>query len=272
MVFQDYLLWPHLTATANVSLPLERRHGRARARAVALEWLGLVGLGGLERRYPSELSGGQQQRVALARALAVQPRLVLLDEPLSALDSSTRAELRELLRQLAGELGFSAVHVTHDATEAVALGRHLVVMHEGCVIQAGPCEEVFMRPATQQAARLTGTASFVPVRVLARDAETASVQFGDTRLRVPAPRDLAAGREALLVLRPHALTCVPQPGAAALRARLLDARFSGDQWQVAAELAQGAHVSLWHDVRPQPEFDVYLRPDRAWMVPDEHRP
>jgi ABC-type Fe3+/spermidine/putrescine transport system ATPase subunit len=267
MVFQDYVLWPHLTALDNVALPLRHRHGAA-ARARASEWLALTGLSGLERRYPAELSGGQQQRVALARALAVQPRLVLLDEPLSALDAGTRGELREVLRRLAADLGFSAVHVTHDAGEAFALARHLVVLSGGRAVQAGPPDEVFMRPETRDVARLTGAVSLVPVRVLARDAGAATVLLGDVALRVPAAAGLAAGSDALLVLRPYALNCVPEPRANPLRARRVDAGYRGDRWQIEAEVAPGARVSFWHDARPDPEFDLYLRPDRAWAIPD----
>ena len=270
MVFQDYVLWPHLTALDNVALPLRHRFGTAALRR-ASEWLALTGLAGLERRYPAELSGGQQQRVALARALATQPRLVLLDEPLSALDAPTREELRDALRRLAGELGFNAVHVTHDASEAFALGRHLVILRRGRAVQAGAPEEVFTRPATADVARLTGPVSLVPVSVVARNGGTAAVRLGDAALRVAAANGVAAGGDAVLVLRQRALSCVPSAGAVALRARLLDARFRGEQWQIDAELALGAAVSFTSDAPPGPEFDVHLRCDRAWLLPGEQR-
>lgn len=266
MVFQDYLLWPHLSAEQNVALPLRARLGRRAALARAGEWLARVGLDGLGKRYPAQLSGGQQQRVALARALAVEPRLVLLDEPLSALDVDRRVELRDLLRRLAAELSFTALHVTHDVTEALTLADQLVVMSDGQVVQSGPSEKVFMRPANQQVARLTGATNLLPVRVLERHGEHAWVELGASRLRVGCHRDLTVGHDALLVLRPQALSCRPLERASPLRARLLDACFLGDHWRVEAQLEHGARVTLHHDHRPDHEFEIYLRPERAWLV------
>ncbi|MGY1720215.1 MULTISPECIES: ABC transporter ATP-binding protein [unclassified Blastococcus] len=157
MVFQDALLFPHLSVADNVAFGLRARGaGRAAARTAAAGWLARVGLDGLGPRRPAELSGGQAQRAALARALVGDPALLLLDEPLSALDARTRLAVRaELRRHLAGFRG-STVLVTHDPVDAMALADHVVVLEEGRVVQAGTPAEVARRPRTDYVARLVG--------------------------------------------------------------------------------------------------------------------
>jgi len=157
MVFQDYLLFPHLSALENVAFGLRSRGvARAEARRRAGGWLERVGLGEHTGSRPRALSGGQAQRVALARALATEPRLLLLDEPLAALDASTRLETRrELRRQLAGYEGVRLV-VTHDPLEAMALAERLVVMEQGKVVQAGTSQEISRRPRSRYVADLVG--------------------------------------------------------------------------------------------------------------------
>lgn len=157
VVFQDYRLFPHLSARENVAFPLRSRGtGKDAARTTADAWLTRLHLQGLERRRPAELSGGQAQRVALARALVSDPRLLLLDEPLSALDAGVRTEVRvELHRQLADFAG-PALLVTHDALEALALADRLVVLEAGRVVQDAPPSQVVRRPATPYVAQLAG--------------------------------------------------------------------------------------------------------------------
>ncbi|HEX2145679.1 MAG TPA: ABC transporter ATP-binding protein [Glycomyces sp.] len=157
VVFQDYLLFPHLNAVDNVAFgPRRRGRGRAEARALAAGWLGRVGMEGFGKRRPGQLSGGQAQRVALARALATEPALLLLDEPLSALDARTRLDTRvELHRHLAGHEG-AAVLVTHDPVDALMLADRLVVVEDGRAVQEGDAESVTARPRTDYIARLVG--------------------------------------------------------------------------------------------------------------------
>ncbi len=159
MVVQDTLLFPHLSVTENVAFGLRTRgagKGRAQARAAAEPWLARVGLAGLGDRRPSELSGGQAQRAALARALVAGPALLLLDEPLSALDARTRLTVRAELRRHLAEYPGSTVLVTHDPVDAMALAGRVVVVEEGRVVQAGTPAEVSRRPRTDYVARLVG--------------------------------------------------------------------------------------------------------------------
>ncbi|WP_448615055.1 ABC transporter ATP-binding protein [Modestobacter sp. URMC 112] len=157
MVFQDHLLFPHLSVADNVAFGLRTRGTRrAPARAAAEAWLARVGLEGLGGRRPGELSGGQAQRAALARALVVDPRLLLLDEPLSALDARTRLTVRAELRRHLAEFGGSTVLVSHDPVDAMALADRVAVVEEGSVVQAGTPADVARRPRTDYVARLVG--------------------------------------------------------------------------------------------------------------------
>jgi len=161
MVFQDYALFPHLDVARNAGFGLARQ-GEPAARARVGEVLDLVGLAGLESRYPHELSGGQQQRVALARALAPAPALVLLDEPFSNLDAALRSRVRADVRDILQRAGATAIFVTHDQDEALSLADQVAVLDRGRVLQAGPPEEVYARPATPVVARLLGEANVLP--------------------------------------------------------------------------------------------------------------
>jgi molybdate transport system ATP-binding protein len=180
-LFQEYALFPHLTVARNIAYGLGNLGTAERQRHVR-DMLGRFGLAGLEDRWPRQLSGGQQQRVALARALVRRPRLLLLDEPLSALDAPTREQVRrELRRQLAG-LGVPALLVTHDRVEALALGDTVVVLDGGRVCQSGPVQEVFTRPASMAVARIVGVETVEPAKVLAVADGLATVAVGHARL------------------------------------------------------------------------------------------
>lgn len=182
-LFQEYALFPHLSVAGNVAFGLGKpgRHQRVAAM------IGLLGLNGLEARYPRQLSGGQQQRVALARTLVRQPRLLLLDEPLSALDLPTREPLRRELRRLLAALHVPTLIVTHDRTEALALGDHLVVFDRGQVRQSGPVHEVFTHPADLAVARIVGVDTVEPATVLQIGAGLATVLVGKAQLIALAP-------------------------------------------------------------------------------------
>ncbi len=184
-VGQKPALFPHLTVRANVEYALSDYSPTERARR-GDEMLALVELAEYGDRYPRELSSGQAQRVALARAIAPQPRLLLLDEPLGALDAPARSRLRSLLRSVVERTGISAVLVTHDRTEAIALGDQMVVLAEGRVRQVGPVLEVFRRPADLVVARSVGVESVVPARIAGAEDGLVLLKVGDATIRAVA--------------------------------------------------------------------------------------
>jgi molybdate transport system ATP-binding protein len=183
---QAYALFPHLDVARNVGYGLRGVSPRERRRRVA-EMLDRFGLGGLEARYPHRISGGQQQRVALARALIRRPRLLLLDEPLSALDAPLREQLRGELRRLLAESDIPVVLVTHDRVEAIALADQVVVMEGGVVRQSGPVHEVFTRPADVSVARIVGVETVQRARIIEIHEGLATVAIGQARLLALAP-------------------------------------------------------------------------------------
>jgi iron(III) transport system ATP-binding protein len=207
MVFQQYALWPHMTVEENVAYGLRVRGvGRKERSQKVEEALRLVRLTGLGQRRPNQLSGGQQQRVALARALVIQPRVLLLDEPLSNLDARLRDEMREEIRRLHDETRLTMVYVTHDQKEALSLADRLVVMDRGRLAQVGTPAEVYDRPATRFVASFLGDSNFIPGKLRQASADGCVVEtaFGDLR-GVPANGGLSAGAAVLCSIRPHGL-------------------------------------------------------------------
>ena len=179
-VFQSYALFPHLDVAANVSFGLRRRKlDRDEIRRRVGEALELVGLTGLERRKPAQLSGGQQQRVALARALVNEPRVLLLDEPLGALDLKLRKQMQVELKRIQREVGVTFLYVTHDQEEALAMSDRLAVMNEGLIEQIGSPEDVYDRPATEFVAEFLGASNLLPGTVAGAEAGVARVTLDD---------------------------------------------------------------------------------------------
>ncbi len=190
LLFQDYALFPHLSVRANLAYGVRRAATPERDARIA-ELAERFGLSELLDRRPHQLSGGQKQRVALARALAPRPRLLLLDEPLSALDAPTREVLRGELRHLLEHAGVPAVVVTHDRIEALALGDRLAVLAGGSVRQVGPVHEVFSAPADVEVARVVGTENVFPARVLGRSDGLVEVRAGQATILAVDPGGLA---------------------------------------------------------------------------------
>jgi molybdate transport system ATP-binding protein len=188
-LFQDYSLFPHMTVAGNVGYSLRSLPSADRRRRIG-ELLEMLQLTGLDGRYPSQLSGGEQQRVALARAVAMKPRLLLFDEPLSALDSPTREDLRRQLRRLLESFAVPTFVVTHDRWEALALGDFVTVLDRGHIKQSGPVGEVFSRPADAQIAKLVGVETVVSARVVRVEEGLATLQVGTAELVVVAPAPL----------------------------------------------------------------------------------
>jgi len=243
MVFQAYSLFPHLTAVENVAFGLRmRKVSGAERRRRALESLELVGLGELADRYAGEMSGGQQQRVALARALAIRPRVLLLDEPLSALDARVRAQLREEIRRIQLEVGTTALFVTHDQEEALAIADRVGVMRAGQLEQLGTPEAVYTRPATEFVAEFVGLSSRLAG---VSDGGTAMLRAG----RVPLlPGSPASGPVQVLVrpeaVRLHSAQDTPPGGAAAdeLTGRVVQTTFLGSLARVSVDDGAGGTV------------------------------
>ncbi len=279
-VFQDYALFPHMTVGANVAFgPRMRGVRRVERAARAAEMLRLVGLGEAFAKRPHELSGGQRQRVALARALAVEPEVLLLDEPLGALDLKLRRQMQEELKAIQRRIGTTFVHVTHDQEEAMAIADEIVVMNAGRVMDRGPPEEVYLRPRSRFSAAFMGEANFVAVEVRREGGEIlVRGPFGHHRLPASAARGTppAAGR-AELFFRPEHLGCgPPPPGAVDLGpGRLRDVVFSGshrrarvilealDGGEILAYLPQG--TALPADAR----LRLHLDPARVVLLPVE---
>ncbi len=215
LVFQNYALFPHKTVADNVGFGLRyRKVSRDEARKRVAEALELVRLPHLSARYPKELSGGQQQRVALARAIVIEPDVLLLDEPLSALDANLREEMRVELKRIQQRVGITTVFVTHDQAEALALSDFVVVMSEGRVEQVGPPAEVYRTPASEFVAQFLGASNILPATARPDGAEIALDVPGFADLTVPAERapHIARAGAAKLVLRAEKLQ-LTEPGA-----------------------------------------------------------
>jgi iron(III) transport system ATP-binding protein len=208
MVFQTYALWPHLTVAANVAYGLQVRGRTRREIAERVERiLKMVRLEGLSDRRPSQLSGGQQQRVALARALVVEPRVLLLDEPLSNLDARLRDEMREEIRRLHQETRLTTVYVTHDQKEALTLADRLAVMDRGELVQVGRPQDVYNRPVSRFVAGFLGDSNFIPGTVQSFDHKVCTVETAVGPLAAACLKDSPArGSRVICSIRPHALS------------------------------------------------------------------
>ena len=212
MVFQSYALFPHLTAEQNIAFGMRiKRVHKEDIKQRCAELLELVGLGEMGRRYPHQLSGGQQQRIALARALAVEPKVLLLDEPLSALDAKVRVTLRNEIRRIQQQLKMTAIYVTHDQEEALAISDRIAVMTKGKIEQLDQPEEIYSNPRTTFAATFVGASNqFHGVLTSGTDG---TFQAGNRTLRVPPLTHVQDGSNALVIVRPEELSIEPVNGS-----------------------------------------------------------
>jgi putative spermidine/putrescine transport system ATP-binding protein len=244
MVFQAYALFPNLTVAQNIAFGL-RVAGVSKAESAGRvqEMLQLISLPQLGDRYPYQLSGGQQQRVALARALAPKPRLLLLDEPLSALDAKVRVSLREEIRSIQKELGITTIFVTHDQEEALSISDRIVVMNNGRADQVGTPFEIYNRPTTRFVANFVGTLNVLEGEIL--DAASGAVQIAGQRLALN--RDLApkrSGEPVSLALRPEAVSLGRTADrAGSLSGTIADVHFLGSVIRVRTKIGDST-VSL----------------------------
>ncbi len=253
MVFQAYALFPNLTVAQNVAFGL-RIAGTPKAEAAArvAEMLGIIKLPDLGARYPFQLSGGQQQRVALARALAPRPKLLLLDEPLSALDAKIRVSLRAEIRAIQRKLGITTIYVTHDQEEALSMSDRIVVMNAGVAEQIGDPFEIYNRPATAFVATFVGTVNSLQARVT--DPATGAVTIDGQPVTLGRPLAAATGAEIAFALRPEALSLGAQPGNdATLRGKVEEVSFLGSVVRVRAALdAQRVSFDTFNTIAMRP--------------------
>ncbi len=211
MVFQAYALFPNMTVRDNVAFGMEvTGHPRKEVDERVREMLAIVRLEDAGKRYPHQLSGGQQQRIALARALAIHPRVLLLDEPLSALDAVVRVALRGEIRRIQLELGITTVYVTHDQEEALSISDRVVVMNQGLIEQVGSPEEIYRAPTTRFVAAFIGTANQLNGTVTG----SRQVRFGETLLCAPVPSALNDSSKVVVLVRPETITIHASPPAA----------------------------------------------------------
>jgi sulfate transport system ATP-binding protein len=265
-VFQHYALFRHMTILENVSFGLKVRDARSRPpkneiRRRALELLDLVQLSGLEKRYPNQLSGGQRQRVALARALAIEPRVLLLDEPFGALDAQVRKELRKWLREIHDRTGHTTVFVTHDQEEALELADRLVVMSQGKIEQVGRPDEVYDRPNSPFVFGFIGESSALPVAV-----EHNELWVGGRAIGIAAPQ--TADGAAQLFFRPHDVELIE--GEACLAGVVVASRRVGGTRRVELEIGgqqQPVEIDLPFDHPAGEKSRIAFRPKRWRLFP-----
>jgi len=277
MVFQSYALFPHMTAGENVGYGL-RVAGKPKAeigRRVS-EMLELVQLGQFASRYPYQLSGGQQQRVALARALAIQPQLLLLDEPLSALDAKVRAEVRDEIRRIQTQLAITTIFVTHDQEEAMSISDRVVVMSRGRIEQVGKPFEIYNYPRTVFVASFVGTLNQLACTVT--DPAAGKVSYHDQVMVTPGPIDQAAGSPVVLMLRPEELRLGTSGGENQIAGLVKGVSFQGSVVRVrlTPTASTNGHTALTMDLFNErslklPEVGqthtISFPPGACWVMP-----
>lgn len=237
MVFQDYALFPHLTIEDNIAFGLKTRVKKLSSREIkqrVKETLAIVNLSGLEKRYPHQLSGGQQQRIALARALAPNPSLILLDEPLSNLDVQVREKLRHEVRNILKATGISAIFVTHDQEEALAISDQIAVMHQGNIEQLGTPEAVYSQPASRFVAEFVTQANFVPAVKQGSYWET---EIGNWCIDVN--KNLELTKQADLMVRQEDIELKPDQNAPVV---IAERHFLGREYRYCLETPSGRRI------------------------------
>lgn len=273
VVFQNYALFPHLTVSENVGYGLRSRRVPRddMARRIG-EALDMVQLSRLKDRLPRELSGGQQQRVALARAIVIQPRLLLLDEPLANLDAQLRQDLRWLIRRVQREKGTTAVYVTHDHAEAMAMSDRIAVMRQGVIAQVGTPREIYQRPTDQYVAAFTGECNTLAAHVISKgDSGRYRVAVSGGELLVGGPPHLPVGAECRLLVRPEMLT-LADGDASGLPVHLDTLIYAGAFQRCEVVTANGERlvfqVPVHRQLAPGDALTLAVDSDRTWLMPN----
>lgn len=271
LVFQSYALWPHMTVQENVAYPLTlRKTPKAESRQKVEAILDQLGLKGLGERYPSQLSGGQQQRVAIARALVYNPPVILLDEPLSNLDAKLREEARVFLRELIVEMGLSALMVTHDQAEAMAISDRILLLNGGEIEQQGTPQEVYSNPRTLYTAEFMGSNNRLQGKVTEQRDQQIRLSGPGWELWGHAAAPLSAGQQATAVIRVEQVQLNAQPGPDTLQLQLSTSMYLGDKWEHVFRMADpsaGTLRAFGPEPLPGGVHHLQLPPSKLWIYP-----
>ena len=274
-VFQQYALFPHLNVFENVAFGLrERRTSKKEVASRVAEMLELVDLVGREQHRPSQLSGGQQQRVALARSLVLRPEVLLLDEPLGALDLKLRKQLQLQLKQIQQEVGVTFVYVTHDQEEAFFMSDRVAIMREGRIEQMGTPRDVYQTPATEFVAEFVGASNRLPAEIVtvAGDGAYEAAAAGVGTFRARGVPGLKVGQSACAIVRPEAISAEPAVGdRSGLTATVVDLAYLGHQVSCQLEVPGGAQLSMTQREQQQPleagrSYELSWRLEDVWLL------
>ena len=277
IVFQSYAIWPHMTVLENVMFPLRSQRpkvSRALARSKALEALDGVGLADFAQRPAPMLSGGQQQRVALARALVREPKVLLLDEPLSNLDAGLRDRMRDEIRAVQQRLGITTVFVTHDQDEALAVSDRVIVMNNGRIVESGLPQEIYAWPTAEFTARFLGVSNTMTGTVRSVSGDTAEISVAAGVLRCRACDGLSDGDRVSVFMRPESFRMSRRARSDADWSGVIDfSIYQGDCWDYHVRLASGESVKVRvyrEKVGLSHGDQVYLEPDQdsALVMPE----
>jgi iron(III) transport system ATP-binding protein len=266
LVFQSYALWPHRTVFDNVAYGLKLRGTPTPEIKTRVEkTLAQIGLGHLADRYPHQLSGGQQQRVAIARALVYEPPVILLDEPLSNLDAKLREEARAWLRTLIVTLGLSAIHVTHDQVEAMAIADRIILLEGGVIAQEGPPTALYNEPATLFAAEFMGSNDRLDGTLVENAGGKATIDVFGERITGVARTKAAIGGKATGVIRLERVHCASGPGPNRLKMELKAPMYLGERWELVFA-RETLTVRAYANAPLQPgEHYVEFPPEALWV-------
>jgi putative spermidine/putrescine transport system ATP-binding protein len=272
VVFQNYALFPHMTVADNVAFPLRmRRVGKAEAEERVRHALGMVQLAALADRKPSQLSGGQQQRVALARALVFEPQVVLMDEPLGALDKKLREQMQLDIRELHRRLGLTIIFVTHDQTEALTMSDRIAVFNHGKIEQLGRPDEIYDRPSTRFVAEFIGETNFIAASVLETSGDRTVVKLANGQQINVHARGFAAGSDANISIRPERVKAGPgRPGSNVISGTVSDVVYHGDHLLIVLD-ANGQPFLIKSDRHGSPpqiggRLEASFSPHDCWVV------
>lgn len=273
MVFQSYALFPHMTVAENLSYPLSvRKLGKQKIKSKVSDYLKLIELDAFGDRYPGHLSGGQRQRVALARALIYEPRLVLMDEPLGALDKKLREQMQFEISNLHSRLGFTVIYVTHDQTEALTMSSRIAVFNNGVVQQCAPPDDLYERPQNAFVADFIGENNFADGKVTALRNKTARISVAGGEKVVAQNANLEAGdKDCIISIRPEKIFIQPTSHAYdnEISAKFIARYYVGDFIRYLFRLSDGAEITVkvLNDTAA-PEFSKDDNAKLVWLTKD----